>query len=301
MSSKIRLWHVEDTQGWTKKVFDNIDYERCDRVEDADYILVPNTFTTNYHDQNLEWLKGIYKQSVSNKPYIAFLHDDPTGLMIQDGIDYTQNGILFRTSFYKSQSSQTEYALPSFDKNADESFLPLAQDNVYIGFCGALTHSIRGECLDALTDNPLITTKFRIRNRFHLHFTKEEQNIHERQFTEVLRECPYQLCSRGAGNFSHRFYETLMHGRIPVLVDTDIPLPNDIQIDYDKFIVIAKTAKELPEKLIDWHNKHDIIQSQTHCRKLWEEHLSPSGFAKSVHEICKAHLVNGFNPMPAKI
>ena len=37
----------------------------------------------------------------------------------------------------------------------------------------------------------------------------------------------YGLCVRGFGNFSFRLGETLMMGRIPILIDTECILPFD--------------------------------------------------------------------------
>lgn len=291
--SKLKLWHDSEIKGWTKKVFDNVYYKRCESISDCDYILAPDTFTTNYHYQNLSWLKDIYVKSLeTGKPYVAFLHDDPTMPMVENGIDYTSNGILFRTSFMKSNKSINEYSLPSFDKQVYEPFRPVNSDKIEIGFIGAITHPERIRSINILNDNPEISTKFIVRNGFHLHYPIEKQTAHEKEFLDNMESCAYQLCIRGAGNFSHRFYETLMYGRIPVIIDTDIPLPCSDIIDWNNFIVIAKSAEELPEKITIFNFMHNIITSQKACRLLWEKCLSPNGFASYVQNILEKNLVN---------
>lgn len=275
-SNKILIYHASPLSGWTKKVFDNVGYTKCDKIEDADYILEPDTFTTNNHLENIEWLNGLESESLkANKPYIAFLHDDPSQHM------EVNNGILFRTSFNKIEGNC--FCLPSFDKQTDKALDPT--DEFSIGFCGALTNKIRTNAINLLKSNEKIKSDFIIRNRFHMHFSSDEQKIHEEEFLSVMKESPYQLSIRGAGNFSHRFYETLMYGRIPVIIDDDTPLPCEDKIDWNSIAVISKTVEELPDKLIEWHNSHDVISQQKLSREIWEKYLSPKGFAGYVNDI----------------
>ena len=75
---------------------------------------------------------------------------------------------------------------------------------------------------------------------------------------------------RGAGNFSVRFYETLMMGRIPLLIDTDIRLPLSDEINWDNHCVIA-TPQNCIEKLIHFHNsksEYELIKIQRENREL---------------------------------
>lgn len=281
-NSLIKLWHTSDIQGETKKIFDHIEYTRCKKVEEADYILIPDTFTTNHHGKNTKWLQDIYLQTIRlKKPYVAFLHDDPDRQMTP----YADRGILFRTSFNRSESTKSEFSLPSFVKEISAPFETCTDKGLTIGFCGALTHVSRVQCINRLRKDPAIVTKCIIRNTFHGDYTKDEKETHEKEFLFTLSVAPYQLCCRGAGNFSHRFYETLMYGRIPVLLDTDIPLPCEGEIDWGNYIVLAKTVEELPAKLIEWHNTHNVIEKQKECRRLWETYLCAKGFARYVEKV----------------
>src|SRR5262249_31017640 len=47
------------------------------------------------------------------------------------------------------------------------------------------------------------------------------------EYVENILSSNYTLCVRGAGNFSHRYFDTLAAGRIPVLVDTAGGIPFD--------------------------------------------------------------------------
>lgn len=58
-----------------------------------------------------------------------------------------------------------------------------------------------------------------------------------RQFIENMRESDFVLAPKGDGNYSNRFLEALASGRIPVVIDTDMPLPFESEIDYTKICV----------------------------------------------------------------
>ena len=45
------------------------------------------------------------------------------------------------------------------------------------------------------------------------------------EYIDHLMRNDYILCPRGGGNYSHRVYETMAAGRIPVLIDTDLVMP----------------------------------------------------------------------------
>ena len=40
-----------------------------------------------------------------------------------------------------------------------------------------------------------------------------------------LRDNCFNVCMRGAGNFSYRLYETMMMGRIPIIINSDQVFP----------------------------------------------------------------------------
>jgi hypothetical protein len=55
------------------------------------------------------------------------------------------------------------------------------------------------------------------------------------QYQRHMRDITYVLCPRGIENYSFRFYEALKFGRVPVLVDTDMVLPEGVA--WDELIV----------------------------------------------------------------
>ncbi len=270
----LSLYHQQDLQGWTRYVFENVNYNRSDLTE-ADYILYPNTFISNSHKENIVWLKNLKIESARHgKPYVAFLHDDPDKYM------KVTKGLLFRTSLLNSRAGENEYTLPSFLKEYD-AFPPV--DEFGIGFCGSM-NKIRQIALDKI-DKSGINRRIIRRDYFHLNYDSSQQEKNEKEFMDNMKYCPYQLCVRGRGNFSHRFYEAMMLGRIPVVLNTDLRFPRHEEIDWNEYIVISNSPKKLVFDLLKWNAHHNLIRSQYNCRKLWEEYLSPAGFGKYVERI----------------
>lgn len=56
-----------------------------------------------------------------------------------------------------------------------------------------------------------------------------------------LRKNTYIICTRGTENYSFRLYETLNFGRIPVIVDTNMVLPKEI--DWERLSIIVPYKK----------------------------------------------------------
>jgi hypothetical protein len=103
------------------------------------------------------------------------------------------------------------------------------------------------------------------------------------EYIDSVFGCDYALCVRGAGNWSFRFFEALSAGRIPVLVDTDAPLPLDGEIDWAKHLCRVPIARlpDAPRILADFHRQlgpTGFATMQAANRALWSGTLSPSAF-----------------------
>lgn len=117
--------------------------------------------------------------------------------------------------------------------------------------------------------------------------TREIQSFKaEREYIDNIVSSDLVLAPKGHGNASIRFYEILSLGRIPVLVNTDCPLPLSGLIDYDKFIVNVPSTRiqELEQKILDFYNSlnsEEFIQRQKMARAAFEL-LRPGSFLKIV-------------------
>ena len=96
-----------------------------------------------------------------------------------------------------------------------------------------------------------------------------------------IRESDYILCLRGKGNFSIRFYETLLMGRIPIFINTDCLLPLMNHINWTEHVVWIEWEErhqigEIVAKFHDNLSREDFSQLQLNNRKLWLKKLKPS-------------------------
>lgn len=64
-------------------------------------------------------------------------------------------------------------------------------------------------------------------------FTQSEPN--KNRYINHLKKMTYVICPRGLENFSFRVYEALRYGRVPVIIDTDMVLPE--KIDWDRISI----------------------------------------------------------------
>ena len=115
---------------------------------------------------------------------------------------------------------------------------------------------IRFKLLEKLKFSEEVVSDFIYRNKYRAGATTESQKIKTTlEFYKNIERNLYTFCLRGSGNFSVRFYETLMMGRIPILVDTDVRLPFHEEINWNFHCVIC-TEKNFIQKIMEFHNLH---------------------------------------------
>jgi hypothetical protein len=86
----------------------------------------------------------------------------------------------------------------------------------------------------------------------------------------------YNLCVRGAGNYSQRLYETLASGRIPVYVESGGRLPFDHMHDYlsDPPFVYITDLDKISETVVEFHETHDLKVQMDKCYELFKNHFT---------------------------
>jgi hypothetical protein len=150
---------------------------------------------------------------------------------------------------------------------------------------------LRARLLKTLEEHLSVDHNFIKRKHYRAGIDLREKETHDttKQFYDNILESHYVLCARGAGNFSVRFYETLMMGRIPLYVHTDGFLPLSDIIDWKSHVVWIdyKDRHKISEILLDFHGQLDqdsLKDLFAKNRKLWEEKLTLSGFFKTQKE-----------------
>jgi hypothetical protein len=117
--------------------------------------------------------------------------------------------------------------------------------------------------------------------------TEERRTASTLEYYNNILASDYVLCIRGAGNFSVRFYETLMLGKIPVFVNTDCLLPFEDEIDWKKHVVWVewKDRKKIALIVANFHanlSTDEFVYLQINNRKLWKETLSVKGMLEMI-------------------
>lgn len=160
------------------------------------------------------------------------------------------------------------------------------------------TTSFRGKVLQLFEGKSGIETNFVIRDKMRAGDSDIQSDFNDNKlaFIKNILESDYTICTRGHGNYSIRFYETICLGRIPIFIDTDCLLPFQDEINY-KDIFPWIDVLDLPyaaEIVADFHarlSKDDFIELQMACRKLWVDHMTHDGFeydfAKKMKQITR--------------
>lgn len=152
------------------------------------------------------------------------------------------------------------------------------------------TSYLRAQLLKRLSSHEGIDDHFILRKQYRAGVIGQKQTHNTTlEFYNNILESQYVLCVRGGGNFSVRFYETLMMGRIPVYIDSDGFLPLNDVIDWKQHVVWVEPDERdmVAEKVVSFHNKltpESFFELCENNRKLWEEHLTLKGFFQSVRQ-----------------
>jgi hypothetical protein len=239
-------------------------------IQNCDYCLLP--FRFNLNDSRLYSICSNAK--THNKKVIAFLNDDD-----YSNFPIPENLILFRTSLLKSYKRHNEHVFPVIlpDLYSENSIL---QDES-IGFCGRSAHG-REEVINEL--NQIEYKKnIIIRHGYWFHWATNEKDLLKSkiEYNRNLMENKYILCYKGNGNYSWRFYEALMFGKIPILIDSDTELPFNNLIKWDDHII--HISKQDIKKLDDIIKNTNIDQKEN--RNLWLKYFSCDGFIKNMFKI----------------
>lgn len=107
------------------------------------------------------------------------------------------------------------------------------------------------------------------------------------EFFQNIENNLYTICIRGAGNFSVRFYETLMMGRIPIVVLSDAKLPLESIINWENHAVLV-TQNNIVDKLSAFHNtfsNEEIIEIQKSNRELMLKLFLRVNYFKKIYQL----------------
>ena len=278
----------EDPELFKEEKFENNRFEKLiedgqkhleyTNIEDCDYVIIPYKWDGRTQ-QNLSIINEANKYG---KKVISLHNDD---FPPKDRI-YENEGYLFTTTLDKFSKQKNEFCFPSMTGDFFKDYGSKYVINKSMGFCGAITHPIRNYTISIINQQlKSLTTNFIVRNSFWAtnEMSKDEARI---GYFQNMVQNTFTLCMRGAGNFSYRLYETMMMGRIPVIIDTNQIFPFESTLDYNEFsIKIDYTQINNIESIIsNWlstRSQYELIEIQKKNRKIWLEYMSPLGWIKN--------------------
>jgi len=184
--------------------------------------------------------------------------------------------IVLNTSIlWTPQKPINQYIISPPDIVDDFSYF-LENPELSIGFVGQKNNG-REKICQYFSDSGL-KTNFILRDSYIFNL----QDNHKKEFEDNMNGNLFTLCYRGRGNFSVRFYETLMRGRIPIQINSSNIFPYDNEIDYSDvgiFIEEEDLKTTNIEKLVKdyYYSKSvdELLQIQKNNRRIYEEYFHP--------------------------
>lgn len=198
----------------------------------------------------------------------------------------------FQSSIEKSLQKKTQFSLPySFIEPLEKfDITKKVSDAPTVGFCGCYTHHPeRQNTLLHLQLDQRLNTDFIQRMVFQGHDVGWD--MANKAFKENMQSNAFNVCMRGAGNFSIRFYETLSCGRVPVLVDTDCAFPFDDVLDYSEFCIIAANNEDLSNQILHKWNDESYIEMQNRAYEVFQDYFHLNIVGKKIVEYLDRNLL----------
>jgi len=270
----------------------NKNFEYSDDISKSDIIVFPNKFKGT--DDPLYNILVNLANKHKKKIFCFSVNDiNKRTDNIKVFYDISENTILYRTDFYLSQKKYNErFMIPS----TWDLFSGIYIDNpkLSISFCGDVSVYKRKYYLDILKNSNL-NTDFIYRNSFFPGFPLYFQVQGTKEYIDNMSRNIFAFACRGDKNWSYRFFEIFMMGRIPIYINTDCVLPCANDIDYKKQCVFIEENKIEDEsyiinKIVNFYekNKNNLLDIQKQNRLIYEKYFSSIGNL----EVIKKDIIN---------
>lgn len=122
------------------------------------------------------------------------------------------------------------------------------------------------------------------------------------EYAKKMKQSLLILCPRGIGNYSHRCFEAMSAGRVPVIIQDDLILPFEGVIDYDKFVfqLPCEAIDDLPFMLadiLDSTEPEELLYRGALARQAWEDFLRPQQQVRMICSILNRELRRNDEPL----
>jgi hypothetical protein len=149
----------------------------------------------------------------------------------------------------------------------------------------------RRRALDILAHAPGLTLNVETFDDYFAGAPVDQRDRVYDEYVAHLLASDYVLCVRGRGNFSHRLYETLAVGRIPVILDTNLVLPLADEIDWRTLGVWVplRELDSIGERIRAFHagvrGDEAFAAAQERCWRTYHEMLAPFPFTQRLPRV----------------
>ena len=289
---------LADESGKQKK----LNLRTTPQLAKSDVVLVPYELAYWYKDKNYI----SYLQSLSEKKKLIILN---TADYISK-IKKIENAIYLRTFLNPGEPSQATIIIPyeisplinarSVSPKFNISFMgyfpKVFSSRIFYALKNSFRYPVQGNgaIVRKLMARKLKKTKLPItlvaRDSFTGWKRDKSMNTLKRrsEFLSTVSESRYVICPRGDGNQSIRFYETLSAGRVPILIDTKIKLPLEVQLDYSKFIITLKIYDSIEiwrRKILDFESLYNETKFKFLSKEIsefYDKNLSMYNFYRNL-------------------
>jgi hypothetical protein len=219
----------------------------------------------------IPFLKNAYELAkIENKRLVHLFSGDCPPIILPN---HNQIIVLNTSILWTPEKPINQHIIPPSDITDHFSYF-LENPELSIGFVGQKNNGREKIC--QYFSNSGLKTNFILRDSYIFNL----QENHKKEFEDNMNENLFTLCYRGRGNFSVRFYETLMRGRIPIQINSSNIFPYEDEIDYSEvgiFIEEEDLEKIDLEKLIQdyyYSKSHDeLLRIQKNNRRIYEEYF----------------------------
>lgn len=273
--------------------------------DEADLLVYPHKLKRN------DSFPGLNNYAKEHNKVCLFFRDDDDYLPVKVGF-----GKVFKTSMFNKIRKINEYAMPAMAddllRNANGKIKILQKGNVpSVGFCGYVGNgkyeyfyllqcriqkfkglNVRNKVLNELESSKELESQIIKRKKFRAGAIRMDDKYVKsikQEFFDNVNQSDYSLALRGMGNFSHRFYEILCCGKIPLFVNTDCVMPFEKEIKWSTHCIWVEECdiRCIGEIVKSFHSSisgADFVELQHRNRLLWEDWLSPDGFYLKLFE-----------------
>jgi hypothetical protein len=293
--------------------------QRVDAADQAEAIVLPNNFSSLSEDSRRYIAKWAEESEQYKIPLFLFSGGDYT-----DSLVFDPRAKVFKLSLYRSDLHPHDISMPTLIDDLGYTGITLRSKTGIptVSFCGKAGFAsyreklgswgwrmvyeitsiwnpsaqgrIRGifwrmRVIKACRNSSLVKTYFVVRKTFSgaartIEVPPEQAR---KEFIDSMLMSDFVLATKGDGNYSNRFIEALSMGRIPVFVDTDIVLPLENIIEYEKISVRIpmNRVSDTPRFIKDFYdglNEGEWQARQRLARETFEKYLRQDSFFEHI-------------------